>query len=359
MSTPTATASPALLHLPSVDDYLGPSATRFFSAGYRRAEHTVDDVRISTGTTTGGRPGVSALVSLAYPRDWSKKKASTDLFPHVSTVDMLVIGIQLCEAYLAHVHRLGAADRRRARIRKITLKAGTTPQEELTGLPAGAELRRTQRDAAAAGGHVSTFTAHVGVMTARYEIEHAVADEPRGDGTYASLDDVLGPAAARYYGDGFKLRSHTVTDVRADVAGLTATATVAAHDLPGYAEAVTAGIDGERMAGELTPVDCFVTNLQLIQVLMYELDGIRRQDSNTLWMQQTVLTATGPAHPAAEPATAEAALTGSWLVPLRGGLWRDVAISARLGGYEMQCSFAHELPPFAAAAAAADQTQRA
>ncbi|TVZ84905.1 AvrD family protein [Streptomyces sp. BK340] len=343
-----------LLHLPSVDDYLGPAESRFFAAGYRRAEHTLHDVRI----TTRERPGVTAVASLAYPRDWSRKKTSTDLFPHVSTVDMLVIGLQLCEAYLVHVHRLGAAERRLARVRKITLKAGITPQEELTGLSAGAELRRTQMDPGAVGGRVSTFSARVGVMTARYEIEHASWGEGVADGTYTSLEDVLGSAGTRYYGDGFKLRKHTVDDVLANVAELAATATVATQTLPGF-DAVVDGLEGQRLAGEMSAVDCFVTNLQLIQVLLYELDGISRQDSNTLWMQQTVLTAVGPGHPATGAATAHAAISGTELVPLRGGLWRDVTISGRLGGFEMQGSFAHELPLHAAALAAAGQTPRA
>ncbi|MFF0434736.1 AvrD family protein [Streptomyces sp. NPDC004327] len=348
MSTPT------LLRLPSVEDYLGPGETRFFSAGYRRAEYAVHDVRV----TTGDRPGVTAAVSLSYPRDWSKKKASTDLFPHVSTVDMLVLGLQLCEAYLVHTHGLDADRRRRTRVRKITLRAGTTPQEELTGLPAGAELRRTLQDPAAEGGHVSTFTAHVGVMTARYEIEHASPAQVAEDGSYDSLDTVLGPASGRYYGEGFKLREHTIGDVRADVDASTATATVTTRSLPGY-EAVTDGLDGDRLTDGLSAIDCFVTNLQLIQVLLYELDGISRQDSNTLWMQQTVLTAVGPDLPAAEPTAAHVAFTDKALVPLRGGLWRDVTIGARLGGYEMQCSFAHELPSNAAAFAAGQTTLRA
>lgn len=348
MSTPT------LLRLPSVEDYLGPSETRFFSAGYRRAEYAVDGVRVAMGD----RPGVSAVISLSYPRDWSKKKASTDLFPHVSTVDMLVLGLQLCEAYLVHAHQLDAGQRRRARVRKITLKAGTTPQEDLTGLSAGAELRRTRKDPAAEGGHVSTFTAHVGVMTARYEIEHAAPVQATEDGAYASLDAVLGPAAGRYYGEGFKLREHTIEDVRADVEASTATATVTTRSLPGY-EAVVDGLDGDLLAAGLSPIDCFVTNLQLIQVLLYELDGISRSDSNTLWMQQTVLTAVGPDRLAAEPTTAHAAFTEKWLVPLRGGIWRDVTVSSLLGGYEMQCSFAHELPSNAAASAAGQPTPKA
>ncbi|MFC9397669.1 AvrD family protein [Streptomyces sp. NPDC057027] len=338
------TSAPVLLHLPSVEDYLGPADTRFFSAGYRRAEYAVRDVRVAQGDW----PGVTAVVSLSYPRDWSKKKASTDLFPHVSTVDMLVIGLQLSEAYLVHTHRLDAGLRRRTRVRKITLKAGTTPQEDLTGLSAGAELQGTREDPTAAGGHVSTFTAHVGVMTARYEIEHAAPVRVSEDGAYPSLDAVLGAAAGRYYGEGFKLREHTIGDVRADVGESTATATVTTRSLPGY-EAVADGLDGDHLVAGLSPIDCFVTNLQLIQVLLYELDGISRKDSNTLWMQKTVLTAVGPDHLAAEPAAAHVAFTDKWLVPLRGGLWRDVTIGARLGGYEMQCSFAHELPPHAAA----------
>ncbi|MGI5467610.1 AvrD family protein [Streptomyces sp. CA-132043] len=106
-------------------------------------------------------------------------------------------------------------------------------------------------------------------------------------------------------------------------------------------------------------IDCFVTNLQLAQILMYELDGVRRAESNTLWMLRTVLSADADERPEAGSAGETGSgslplhmrLTGKHLLPLRGATWRNVEVAGGLGGISLRCSLAHELPAAAAAVA--------
>ncbi|MET9862625.1 AvrD family protein [Streptomyces smyrnaeus] len=141
-----------------------------------------------------------------------------------------------------------------------------------------------------------------------------------------------------------------------DLARLRADAEVTSWREPG-APADCAGIDGSRRPVP-SLIDCFVTNLQLAQVLMYELDGVARSESNTLWMLRTVLDAAP--EPSAPSACTTAArsfpvhtrVTGKHLLPLRGGTWRNVEIAGEFAGVSLRCSLAHELPAAVAARAA-------
>ncbi|MET9695832.1 AvrD family protein [Streptomyces sp. NPDC006529] len=349
-----ATTTPQKLFLKSVDDYLGPGEGRFFSRGYQRAEYLVRDV-VATPVTTE-RPGIRATVDVSYPADWSRKKNGTDLRPHLSTVDALVLGVQLAELHLVHAYGLTGDARGTMRLRKVVLRAGGAPQEDLLRIPASSRLVRTDDVPGVPGRRLSVHDGAVGELRVRCEIEHDEGVRAEDEGVFGSLDEVLGEGARRFYGDGFKRRRHVIRDVVVDMEELAATAGV--HFVPGPAERADGpGALGVDAATEpsVSLVDAFVVNLQLVQVLMYELDRVDRASSNTLWMMQTVLTAADTALPLPvrgdEAQAASARLTAKRVLPLRGGVWRSVDIEASLGGVGVRASFAHELPPEAAASA--------
>lgn len=324
----------------SIDDYLGPGENRFFGRGYRRAEYQVGDIVVTPATDLGR--GVRASITIHYPADWSTKTCDGDLRPHLSTVDMLVLGVQLSEIHLTHAYGLDERTRRRMWLRKVTLRAGSTPQEDLVGLGGSATLRETRPLLGSVDVFVSVYDCRIGAMRARCEVEHRIGRPATGEATYASIEDILGAAVPRYYGEGFKFRQQRIEDVRVDMADLRSAATVRVEPTDDSV------VPGEGIEGNYQPslslIDCFVVDLQLVQVLMYEMDSVRRQDSNTLWMLTTVLDATRPDRPCSVPLETRAAIVKKHLVPLRGGRWRNVEIQGTCGGVSLRSSFAHELP---------------
>lgn len=332
------------LLLSSIDDYLGPGETRFFSRGYQRAEYEVYGITVRPSSTADA-PCVAGYVDLRYPADWSRKKDGVDLRPHLSTVDALVLGVQLAETHLVHAHRMDRDEQRRMRLRKVVLRAGNAPQEDLKGVELSAKLVVCKEDASAAGGHVSVYDCGVGGMRARCEFEHRASAAEEEAKRYETFEAVLGSATSRLYGEGFKRRRHTIHDVNVDIDELRA------HADTKFREEGSVPLSADGVEGGDEPVvsliDTFVVNLQLAQVLMYELDGLTRATSNTLWMMQTVLSAGPSRTPLPEPETrlqADTAVTGSRLLPLRGASWRRVELSGALGAMSMRASFAHELP---------------
>ncbi|MEV4412772.1 AvrD family protein [Catellatospora sp. NPDC049609] len=332
-----------LLRLDSIDDYLGAGERRFFSRGYQRARYGIRDLDANAAASG---PQVTARVDVSYPSDWSTKDG-VDQRPHLSTIDALVLAVQLAEVHLAAGQGLAAADRSAAVLRKAVLRAGGAPQEELTGIALAARLVE-QRLADA--GVLSVYDCTVGGFRVRCEIEH-----PVGRGAVAAPDGtgpeaVLGAAEHRFYGSGFTRRRHHIRSVSVDMDTLTARAAVHFDAEAGVA---AHGVGGARQPS-VELVDTFVVSLQLAQVLMYELDGLTRGASNTLWMMQTVLVA--PPTPLPLPDRADLALpatvtlANARLLPLRGGTWRSVDIEGELAGITLRCMFAHELPAAAAAA---------
>jgi acyl carrier protein len=341
----TTAAQGALHYYRSVDDYLGPGDSRFFANGYRRVSHHIGDVVASP--VGSDEPGVKTKVTLEYPGDWSKKTEQVDLTPHLSSVDMIVLAAQLSELHLSHSYGLGGEMRRSMRLLRVTLKAGTSPQEDLLEVPASARLRETEPTPGTEGRFVSVYDCEIGVMQARCEIEHPIATTSTIEGRFASPDEVLGPAAARYYGEGFKFRRQSIEDVIVDMQSLSSEAAVRIESVEGDHE-TGEGIEG-RYQPSVSMIDCFVVSLQMAQIMIYELDSVDRRDSNTLWMLNTELHAEETHRPySSAPLRARTVIDGKHLLPLHGAIWRNLDISGELGGITLRCSFAHELPTEAA-----------
>lgn len=342
----TATGQQLLLR--SIDDYLGPGETRFFSHGYQRSVFDVHDLVVHG--SPGGGPCVTGAVDVSYPADWSRKKAGVDLRPHLSTIDAFVLGVQLAEVHLVHARGLSPEQLSALRLRKVVLRAGGAPQEELkdvrlSAVLADSESRPAGADPARA---VTVYNCTVGGLRARVEIEipaGAAADAgPAGD-VPTSFTEALGDARTRFYGAGFTQRRHTIENVEVDLESFSAQARARFTTVPG-APLPADGIDGADQPA-VSLIEGFVVNLQLAQVLMYELDSLTRESTNTLWMMQTVLEAPEVPQPLTEPGLplpVRTAITARRLLPLRGASWRSVELSGALAGISMRASFAHELP---------------
>ena len=316
----------------TVDDHLGPGANRFFSAGYRRVGYTFGPVVADVRSEHDAR--VTTHVGLTYPADWSTKLAGTDLRPHLSTIDAILLGVQLAELCVVRTFRLDAEAHRALWIRRVRIRAGQRPEEDLSELPLEGRLAGTGTGTVLPV--VSLVDCRVGAMRVRCEIEHAGGPAHPGHDLLPSVDTVLGPAKNRYYGTGFTRGAHRIDDLELD--GLTATARV---DLTN-AEA-TQGAEAAYGPAP-TMVDAFATGLQLAQILLYELDGLHRRDSNTLWMRTTTLTADSPHRTFRPGLPLHTRLANTRLVEMNDGTWRTADIHTELSGVAFTCAVTHALP---------------
>ncbi|MGW5847843.1 AvrD family protein [Streptomyces sp. NPDC055254] len=329
--------------IPSIDDYLGPGDQRFFGEGFKRGVHEVGEIVV--GHDESGTGYVRGRASVAYPSDWSRK-GDTDQRPHLSTIDVLVLGVQLSEVYLAHSRGLDEQQRAGAWIRKARIKAGSSPvEEDLQGFDIQAVPTEVRPSPDGADRLVTVLDAKIGTLTVRTEIDHPVGTPVSTTGTYPSLDAVLGESPQRPFGTGYKSRRQTIENIEFTGAGDTArTASGVGFVLRDDAPTQGRGVEG-RYHSSVSMIDSFVVGLQLGQVLLYELDGVSRANSNTLWMRQTVLEADSPLRPLAEITTTSAHLADSMVLNTsKGETWRRADIVGELGGIRLRASVAHQLP---------------
>ena len=283
--------SPALRRR-SVDDYLGPPGGRFFSAA--TAASAMSSARSWRSVTGCAGSSLSARVGLSYPGDWSRKSAGVTLARTsapwtpscwASSSAKVCAGAGLLPGPTAAAAHVGALRHHRR---------GSAPEEELAQVPAQARLTRTAADG---DGLVSVVTSQVGAMRVRCEVAHATGPVVAASRSYARLTDVLGPADP--------LLRQWVQPGRAAHRGShrrrrRRNANASVMVLP--ADAADQGIEGAYPPFAATPVDCFVTGLQLAQILLYGLDGMTRAASDTLWMRSTAIDIARPGPPGYRPA---------------------------------------------------------
>ena len=313
----------------TVDDFLGPAEKRFFASGYRRVEYEFGEVAVDEA-------GVVTTLRLGYPADWSKKAARGALPPHLSTVDAILLGAQLTELYLTAHYRLTAVQRQLIWLDEVRIKAGSAPDEALDRVPATASLAETVDYPG--GRRRSTVDVAIGRMRIRCAVVHDAAEAELVQRRYRDLEEVLGSAASRYYGTGFVRGGHRIDELSVDVERLRATASVTAHVVN-----ADQGIEGAYQP-RVTAVDFFVTGLQLGQVLLYELDSMRRGTSNTLWMRNTHMTLPEPGDGLLEQVPLTTAIENPKLIEMSGGVWRTADIVAELGDARFTCAVTHQLP---------------
>lgn len=312
-----STTTKEKFRLGTVDEYLGDSDGRFFGNGYRQVAHATRGLAMlpdddSPAGLLDGNGGV--LVSQA----WSTKKHGA-LRPHLSTIDAIVFAARLAESWVRQTSgpNPGTAP---VLLQRMEIRAGNTPLEDgLDSFPLAVVPKPCQDDT------VSVLDCQVGPMTVTCALArpHIVADH------WATTSESGTVALHRL------TRRLSLTDVDVDVADRRATAVVTDHP---------AAIGESGPWASWSPlVECFVAALQLGQVLLYELDGMSRADSSTLWMRRTVLE-TVPGHPAgAEAFPLVTSLTNTLLVPAKNGIWRTASVAAEGAGVRLRCDVTHRI----------------
>lgn len=324
-----ATALADTIRLDSVDEILGDRATRFFGEGFKRVTHTLTDLSIRPAD--GATPGrIDATAGIDIPGTWSRK-GSSDQRPHLSTIDVMLFGAQLVGLYAAHTHALDPSGP--FQVRSLAIKAGSDPDEDdLDAFPVSALLHSTT-ELPGSGNTLTTMDCRIGSLTVRVAAEHAApARNVPSPGAYTRAEELPGPWNTAPYGASHRDRRQLLTDVEADPAGHTASAALAVTGTP---------------AGTSLPptmIDLFTSALQLGQVLLYELDGLDRASSNTLWMRSTTIAPATAPDPDNGDDRFRTRLSKPVKLPTAAGTWRVADIASTHAGLHLNCKVAHLLP---------------
>ncbi|WFE42352.1 AvrD family protein [Micromonospora sp. WMMD998] len=322
----------------AIDHCLGRSGSRYFGQGFRRVGHRVRELRV-----VAGGPGdlVSAVVDVEYPDDWSSKPVVDAPRPHLSTVDALVVAVQLAEALLVRVHGLDEERRRRMWLRSFAMKAGATPQLHLVGIPATGRRESVLPALDGPGALVSRFDIKVGTIRVTCDIGHDGGDGA-SSGEWSEISELLGDSASRVYGRGFTRRQQLITDLEVDVPAGAVRGLMLMTDAappPGGWTGFSAHYEPA-----LSMVDCLIAMAQLAQVLMYDCDGVERAETGNLWMRRVAMSARTPYQPITNAFVANGMVVNGRHIDRAGARWSLYDLSGVCQGIETTASLAYLQP---------------
>lgn len=296
--------------LQTLSSILGPSSERYFGSRY---------THVVPAMTSSGKWYLSddawmkeGIAEVRLSGLWSKM-GSTAVVPHVSTIDVVSIALQASEQSLMRF----AGDSSWS-LASVSVKAPTAPVEDgLDRIPFTTSFLRN-------GDQVRTET-QISGFTVVADMEPVA--EPSGTRN----------AEARVYSDLFRSRVPMIHGIE-----LSAGAVHTRTEVRRQKQAEVGGVLDAHRGDGLNAIDAFVVSLQLGQVLLYELDGLTRAESDTLWMRTTRIVAHGAKASASE---VSASLEDSRIRNLRGDEWRLATIRGALPGlFDVTCAVAHRLP---------------
>ncbi|MFI7601254.1 AvrD family protein [Actinoplanes sp. NPDC049681] len=315
-----------------VDDYLGPAAERYFGSGYKRVSQRIADLAWLPGPDlpAGGHAEVT------YPDDWSSKNRGLASPIHLSTIDALVLSQRLVETYLQSGLGLTSDQVSRAWLRRYTMRPGSQPHTDVHSVPLRIGLGESRPGAR---GWVSTeFVCVVGGIKVRCHVEHEVGRSPE-------RAEPLSPVTAPYHGGGYRFRTHEIGDIIVLPEQRSLVATVDVRN--GAETGAGAGELGAAYQPAITLVDATIVYAQVAQVLMYSLDGLRRDETDTLWMRSVDMARSGPGPALSGPVFCDSQVTRSSILDFAGGRWRVSTMKGIFADTTVTHALGHRLPPAA------------
>ncbi len=327
------------LHHPTLDAPLGPAAGRYFGQGYKNVTHNLANLRLDRSNQAGAHHEGTA--QLTYPAAWSTK-GSRELVPHVSSIDTVAIAASLLETAVAHTRDLSNDEAAEVWVSHAKVSAGARPEEDLHHVAIAADIVDVAHQTS--GEVATTATFRVGQLRGSITLHHPPGI---GDLTLVGADRVADlavsyPGRELFYLGGYKTHSLHGCDLVVDTDAHRVTATCAVGiSTP---ESALAGAESAWPLS-VSIIDAILGAAQLSQVLLYDVDGVDRTSSNTLWMRKLELTATKPPRSCADPFPATVEVRRMSTIERAGQVWRSADLTVSdFAGVTGSCLLAHQLP---------------
>ncbi|HEY2514192.1 MAG TPA: AvrD family protein [Polyangiaceae bacterium] len=316
---------------PNIDVFLGEASGRYFGAGFRQVGHQLRDVRVD-----GAARSASARLDVRYPAEWSKKR-NRELVPHLSSIDALTAAANLADVFLRDALGLGAEEIARCWVGDCLLKAAATPTTDLERVPVTLSLEQTEARSDALGGQRSRFACRVGAITVELLVDHPAGQRSEAAAERGEIEEALGPAERRHYGEAYKYMGVEITDVDARTRGRVDAELTLEPIRPWRAVGLSAAYEPF-----LSMVHVIVGGAQLAQVVLYEYDRITREGSNNLWMRRIAMHMPRPT-PLVAPFRGQTWITKASIIPMKASQWRSANFELTFPGLKVEYSLAHEL----------------
>jgi hypothetical protein len=311
----------------SIDEILGPRHSRYFGDGFKGVRRSLCGFDFDADTRT-----LHAKATVAYPEKWSTKKQGKLLTPHLSTLDAMYLHSCLGEWLLFACFDVDGSPTP-FNLRRIEVKAGTLPQEDLSCIPISISIENTERTTNEFCRYRSTIVARIGSMAVSSEFEHnGIERENRQLGIPPLFDAASAFPLTRECQLSMRTdRAQQLERIRIDSSNRKIGANFEIRSQEQYQPEF------------ITPIEAVAAIAQLAQVLIYRMDGLDRSQTDTLWMRHILYESIGHDRPT-ETRSADAWIDSDKSIQKAGQHWRVYRVLGRLGASRGTCSITHRLP---------------
>ncbi len=264
-----------------IDEVLGSSKTRYFGNGYKHVSHEIRNVNVDPSINQ-----ITAEISIGYPTDWSKKETSKELKPHLSTIDAYVISCQMVEAFIVHSQMLNANERKQSWVRKLAIKAGKSPVNDLNNVSFKGVYEGTHAEINSLNKEISTFHLQLAGFGIELELDHGPTNGVVNleKGRFGNIEELIQAKATSYYGGQYKNINHQIV-INEVSARLLRSDLVINKEISYQANDNLSALHSDYF----NPLDILISCAQLCQVLMYKIDNLDRTNTKNLWMRSIIV----------------------------------------------------------------------
>lgn len=301
----------------SIDEQLGAAHSRYFGAGFSNVQHTLDPMFVAEYEG-------NFRVRVSYPDEWSIKGTNSPP-AHLSSIDAMVIAARMVENW-AEGNGL-VSHLQYGWLSRCELKPGPSAVEVSAELPATLTLesKRSLRESV----DELCFSCLIDSFTVLLRVHL-----PR------SVTDVTAEAlGASYFATGYQEAQRKLERVTL-LGGGHAECTVS---IECQSEQPASGLEAEHGTA-VSFVDATLIAAQIGQVLIYDLDQMHRDETETLWLRRATFERSKPPEAEHFSGTADVRLAKTNRIARGTKVWRSADFTAQINDVHVRYSLVHELP---------------
>lgn len=305
----------------TLDEYLGDSSQRYFSANYKKTTHYINDVIVKDNI-------LFASVLVQWPADWSKKKG-VSLLPHIGTLDFFTISTILAETYFRNVKNSYEHQIREMWIFEFHCKVGNQCIEENRSIckcELASEISKEKQ---------TEFNLKISIANAKVELKILLPNKNKE--IFSKIRQQAISEGDSYYYDCYKNASRIITNIKVYTLSKCITASFV---LKHANNSIYNGLGSAYMPC-VTLCDLVLVCGQLSQIILYQLDNTTREEASNLWLRNIKCVYTSPIK---EKSEVSVKLKDSRKVNLKDRIYNcsDLIFNFNDGNLIAECSAAYQ-----------------
>ena len=265
----------------TIDDILGDREKRFFSNGFRNVSYSLKNIKITSGSTE-----INAVGSVFYPDNWSVKKDGTQLKPHLSTLDVLLLSLYVNILHINTTYCLTKSQQAQTWVKSLKIKAGSEAYFDMSQVKIKSKATCMENADSYLGDYTSKYINNIEGFKVEIEFDHTINKKDENDKYITDMNEVFGNLKNDYYSLLYRFTNYDISKTDFDMENKTITSLISIEN--SCKDFVKEGTSSYYYP-YYSMIDTFVCSAQQMQALIYYLDGIDRKCSNNLWMRKVCM----------------------------------------------------------------------